>query len=171
MRLGLATLGLSATLLGCAAAREAQSPEHVPDRLAFALPDLRGKIVHPEDLRGQVVLVDLWATWCKPCKESLPFYAGLVRRYGKQGFAVLAISVDEDDEVVTAAVEKAKLPFTVLRDPRSTLPASLELQTMPTLLLLDRQGRVAFVHGGFEDGDDRLIEKQVRELVAASAPR
>jgi peroxiredoxin len=146
--------------IGCVSTRSAE--HHPLERLSFELPDTEGKVVHSSDYLGRVVLVDFWATWCKPCEDSLPFYATLQRKYASRGFAVVAVSLDQHDEDVTAFIKKRDIPFTVLRDPTGSLAESIDVQMMPTLLLLDPSGQVIFAHPGFVSSDREEIESRVR---------
>jgi peroxiredoxin len=154
---------LAAALAACASAGRSSIPV---EPLAFELPDARStRPVNLSDYRGHVVLVDVWATWCKPCEESMAFYTDLYRRYEARGFTVLAVSVDQHDEDLARFLETHALPFPVLRDKSGTLPAQLDLQVMPTAFLLDRTGRIVDVHPGFIDSDRSVIEGRVRQAV------
>jgi thiol-disulfide isomerase/thioredoxin len=123
------------------------------------------KTVKASDYKGRVLLVDIWATWCVPCLDSMPFYADLYRRYEANGFSILAVSVDEREEDLARFLEKHALPFPVLRDPTGSLPARLDVRVMPTSYLLDREGRVINVHAGFLPGDGEQIEALIRRAV------
>jgi peroxiredoxin len=153
-------------LTACATPREA-SRLGVGDTLAFRLPRLEGGQVSPSDLLGKVVLVDLWATWCKPCKVSLPFYKSLHQQRAQDGFDILAVSVDLHKDDVEQFLEAEQLPFAVLHDPDGTLPRQIGIDTMPTMLLLGRDGKIAYVHTGFESSDRDRIAAEVDKALAA----
>jgi peroxiredoxin len=136
----------------------------------FALPDLEGKIVRPDQFRGRVVLVDLWATWCKPCALSLPIYAKLARELGPAGLTVIGVSIDEDDETLRDYLTEHPLPFAILRDPEQSLPAQIKAEAMPTLVLMDRDGRIAYVHSSFREGEEVAIEQEIRRALEAPVP-
>jgi peroxiredoxin len=153
-------------LLTACATPNAATQLGVGDTLAFQLPDLKGSRVSPADLSGKVVLVDLWATWCKPCKVSLPFYKELHQQREKDGFAVLAISVDVHRDDVERFLEVEQLPFTVLLDPEGTVPKTIGMSVMPTMLLLGRDGKIAYVHTGFQSSDRDRIAAAVDEALA-----
>lgn len=159
-----------ANCAGNQGSRREHAPEQTAERaLDFELPDTNGQRVRLDSTRGDVVLVDLWATWCAPCAESLPFYADLQRRYAEKGLRVFAVSVDESDADVAEFLAKHPLALTILRDPQGTLPQALDLQAMPTLVLIDRDGRVHWKHEGFIDADRAVIEKQLLALLTAPA--
>ncbi|MEQ9502507.1 MAG: TlpA disulfide reductase family protein [Deltaproteobacteria bacterium] len=147
----------------------ATAPKVAPkaEALDFTLPDTTGKSVSTKDFAGKVVLVDFWATWCKPCEASFPFYDAIAKKYGERGFEILAVSVDEEDADVAAFLEAKPVSFTVLRDPAGSIPERLNLQTMPTAVLLGRDGSVKHVHEGFFDEDREAITKLVEAELGA----
>jgi cytochrome c biogenesis protein CcmG, thiol:disulfide interchange protein DsbE len=137
-----------------------QKPESASVRV------LSGQQVRIANLRGQVVLLDFWATWCDPCKESLPFYARLLDELRERGLTVVAASTDDDDADVRAFLAKHPLPLRIGRDPGGRLAANVGVQTLPTSFLIDRQGRMRFGHEGFAPGDADLIRARVLDLLA-----
>lgn len=159
---------LAGFLVSCATTK---SPVSVDEKdVSFELADTSGAMVRTADHVGRVVLVDFWATWCKPCEASFPFYDSLAKQYGDDGFVVLAVSVDEDDEAVKSFLARKPVAFTVLRDPTGSVPERFDLQTMPTAVLLGRDGKVKHIHEGFRPGDEDKIKKLVEEALAESAP-
>jgi peroxiredoxin len=92
---------------------------------------------------------------------SLPFYDSLLEQHGSAGFTVLAISVDAHKDDVERYVEAEKLDFTVLLDPEGTVPQKIGISTMPTMLLLGRDGKIAYVHEGFRDSDRERIAAEI----------
>jgi thiol-disulfide isomerase/thioredoxin len=115
-------------------------------------------------LRGRPVLLNLWATWCLPCLAEMPELAAFHERFGKEGLVVLGLSVDAADleTRVRAMVIDRKVPFTVWRDPNNLLYRALRVQTLPTSLLIDREGRILLRR-------DRAITAGDAELEAAIA--
>lgn len=101
--------------------------------------------------RGKVVLLDVWATWCEPCRDALPVYAQLAQELGERGLRVFTINVDADDHALVPYVADTKLPLPILRDPGARLAEStLKVQMMPTSYVVDRKGVVRSVHEGLE---------------------
>lgn len=100
------------------------------------------------DLKGKVVVVDLWATWCAPCKKALPMYAELHKEFAGRDVAIVAVSLDEDRKAFEAFVRKSAFPFTVVRDPKGKLADALGVQEMPTSVVVGKDGKVASVHSG-----------------------
>ncbi|MBW2455142.1 MAG: TlpA family protein disulfide reductase [Deltaproteobacteria bacterium] len=160
-RRGWWPLALLVTLAACGAAQPSASHTRGLETLSFSLPNTQGQQVSPADFAGRVVLVDIWATWCKPCMLSLPFYADLHERYEAQGLTILGVNIDEEAGTLAEYLVEHPLPFTVLRDPQSSLPASLDVETMPTSVLIGRDGRVLYVHDGFDDGEQVEVEERV----------
>lgn len=117
-----------------------------------------------EELRGRVVLVDFFASWCVPCRDSMPFYAHLSAEQPE--LSILAVSVDEDAGALARFLDGVgPLPFPVTRDPRGELAARFGVERMPTCVILAPDGRVLFRHGGF---DGSAIAAAVREALTAS---
>lgn len=103
--------------------------------------------------RGRVVLLDVWATWCDPCRDALPLYQDLAKEFAGQGLEVYALNVDADARLIDPFLAEAKVSLPVLRDPEARVAEStLAVKLMPTALLIDKKGQVRFVHEGFDEG-------------------
>jgi thiol-disulfide isomerase/thioredoxin len=117
--------------------------------------------------KGQVLLVDFWASWCAPCKASFPMMGQLHDDYAKQGLVIAAVSVDEKPAAAAAFVKKLAPPFATLHDREQALVQQVVVPTMPTSYLVGRDGRVRFVHRGFHgDATARELRKQIEVLLA-----
>lgn len=115
------------------------------------------------DLRGKVVLVDFWASWCAPCLKSLPLYSQLRDELPRTDFEVLAISVDESADDARRFLSAHPVSFPVLHgDPG--VPLSWGVEAMPTSYLVDREGIVRAVHHGFQPGDLDALRRQILDL-------
>ena len=112
---------------------------------------------------GKVVIVDFWATWCEPCRQSFPAYQRLVERAGGK-VVVLAVSVDEEPSGIGAFVRETGVKFPVGWDEHQTAAKSYEPPTMPTSFVIDANGIVRFVHAGFSAGDERALESELQSL-------
>ncbi|MBM4777392.1 MAG: TlpA family protein disulfide reductase [Archangiaceae bacterium] len=120
--------------------------------------------------RGSVVLIDVWATWCEPCRDSLPFYDDLARQYAARGLKVYAMSVDADSSVIGPFVQELKLQLPVLHDPEANVAGSvLKVSQMPTTVLIDRRGVVRRVHEGLSDDFFQQTLTDVETLLAEPA--
>lgn len=143
-----------------------------PFGVDFSLPTLRGETLRLADLRGQVVLVNVWATWCYPCRAEMPAMAALYRRYREdreRAFTILAVSNDRQGrEVVAPFVESHKLPFPILLDATNSLGVQLNIPGIPTSYLLDQQGRVVLHEAGQRDWNHPDMHRLLDTLLAAS---
>ncbi len=115
---------------------------------------------------GKVVLVDFWASWCAPCKASFPVYSRLQSAYADRGLEVIAVSVDEDASAFSAFVAKLKPTFATVHDPGHKLVGAVKVPTMPTSYLVDRAGKVRFMHAGFHgEQTERELRGEIETLL------
>ncbi|MAS26538.1 MAG: redoxin [Oceanospirillaceae bacterium] len=133
----------------------------------FTLPVLDGsKNVSLADYQGQVVYVDFWASWCGPCRKSLPFIEGVRADLKDQGFEVLAVNLDEETAPAYDFLQQHPLSFPILHDPSGDTPDSFGLRGMPTSYLIDRDGNIHSVHEGFRTADAEKIRAEITALVS-----
>lgn len=129
--------------------------------------DLEGKI---PPLKGKVVIVDFWATWCAPCRQSFPAFERLVQHFGSDKLVVVAVSVDESAADVKRYLAAHPVSFSTVRDARHSFAAAVEPTGMPTTLVLDRKGIVRLVHVGFHaDSSEAELQAAISKLLDASA--
>lgn len=152
-------------LLASACAASFAAPLPVPERVDLVLPDLSGHPFDIKDLRGQVVLLDIFASWCEPCRESLPFYAELERRHRVDGVAVVAVSVDDNEPALRRFMAETGVSLRVLRDPAGGVADALGVRAMPTLFIVDRDGMLRHRHESFRSSDRPRIERRVAEVL------
>jgi thiol-disulfide isomerase/thioredoxin len=115
---------------------------------------------------GKVTLVDFWASWCAPCKASFPVYSRIEQDFAPKGLVIVAVSVDEDPASYASFVEKHKPLFPTVHDAGHRLVAQVQVPTMPTSYLIDRTGKVRFVHPGFHgDSTDKELRAEIAELL------
>ncbi len=116
---------------------------------------------------GQVVLVDFWASWCAPCKASFPALAKIHTDFAPRGLILAAVSIDEKPAAASAFAKKLAPPFPTLHDREQKLVKQVVVPTMPTSYLVDRTGKVRFIHDGFHgDATDKLLRQQIATLLA-----
>ena len=121
------------------------APEVGAEAPYFALIDLNGERVSLSDLRGQVVLLNFWATWCGPCREEMPT---IQERYNDGGFAVLAIDFDESKEKVQGYMDELGIDLPVLLDPGGNIQELYRVRGYPTSFFVDADGVIRFIHIG-----------------------
>jgi len=131
----------------------------------FALKSASGRNIRLSELRGQVVLINFWASWCGPCRQELPLLEKLQERYRSAGFTLLAISIDDDRKNADAMLGKLGVKLVPLYDGDKRVAKRYDVDTMPATLIVDRDGRVRYVHRGFLSGYEQKYEQQVRELL------
>jgi peroxiredoxin len=132
---------------------------------AFALPDLDGQQVALDDLRGQVVLVNFWATWCKPCEDEMPAMQRLHDALAPSGFELLAVSVDESDEPVREFQERLGLHFPILMDPAKDVADTYQSFRFPESFLVGRDGTLVARYIGPRDWDAPAYVDRIRRLL------
>lgn len=140
----------------------AQSAELAP---GFKLPTTQGD-VNISALKGKVVYVDFWASWCKPCKQSFPWLNDLQAKYKAQGLEVVAINLDKDRASADDFLQAVPAQFTVAFDPAGSIAEQYRLQGMPSTYLIDRQGNLRAQHIGFRDHDKQKLEQAINKLLA-----
>jgi thiol-disulfide isomerase/thioredoxin len=118
------------------------------------------------DLRGKVVLVDFWASWCVPCRQSFPWLGEISQRYAGSGLVVVAISLDKSRASAVSFLSQHPAPFVVAFDPAGKTAEAFAVGAMPSSFLLDRQGRVVYSHAGFDSRDTGAVENEIRKVVA-----
>jgi thiol-disulfide isomerase/thioredoxin len=157
-----AALGLVAVLgtIGVAANSDARPAPPI------SLPDRNGAVITLQSLRGRVVLLDIWASWCPPCRAAFPAYDTLYRQYREKGFDVLAVNVDEKRSAAEGFLSGRDFQMRVLFDPKGTAPAGFNLRGMPTSYLLDRHGAIRFSHEGFTDKLVPQYRREIEQLLA-----
>jgi peroxiredoxin len=126
------------------------TPAHArPAAPDFTLTDAAGQPVRLSDFRGQVVLLNFWATWCPPCRVEIPWFDRFQQQYGGRGLAVLGLSVDEDGwKSVRPFLAANKVSYRILAEGGGVAELFGGVDTLPSTLTIDRQGRIAAVHSG-----------------------
>jgi cytochrome c biogenesis protein CcmG/thiol:disulfide interchange protein DsbE len=117
-------------------------------------------------LRGHVVYLDFWASWCGPCRQSFPWMDTMKSTYGAQGLEIVAVNVDRLRADADQFLKQFHPTFDVRFDPKGELAEFYKVQGMPSSLLIDRHGVTRFAHVGFRPVDGAIYEAQLRELLA-----
>lgn len=167
----LGTLAVLVVLLGASAVAVDQSgarvdlkePSMRKTAPQFALQDSVGKSARLTDYHGKVVVLDFWATWCHGCKQEIPWFAEFHHKYGKQGLAVIGVSMDDEGwKVVTPFVKSAGVPYRIVLGNQATAK-EYGIFNMPDTFLIDRKGRIAAAYSGMVNRDD--LEKNITAVL------
>jgi peroxiredoxin len=140
-----------------------RSGQPVPN---FKVTTISGQQISLENYRGHVLVVDFFATWCQPCRASIPHLVEMNRKYGKQGLHVLGMSADEDGEkAVKVFAEQNRITYPVALAGESAL-VDFGVRSVPVMFIIDKKGRVAEVFRGFTDEVARSVEQLIKKLLA-----
>lgn len=152
----LAVLTVFITLATAAPAAFAIAPGDTPP----ALPD-NVLAAH----KGKAIYVDFWASWCGPCKQSFPWMNAMQDKYGAKGLQVIAVNVDAKRADADRFLLKTPATFQIAYDPNGDSAKRYAVKAMPTSLLIDRNGRVSYVHAGFRDEDRADLEAKISDAL------
>jgi peroxiredoxin len=159
MRVAFAALiALAASTAPAALAPASTAPD-------FTLHVMDGPNLRLKEQRGRVVMVNFWATWCGPCRQEMPQLNRLYEKYKASGFVLLGVNVDDDQHKAAEVAAKLGVTFPVLLDTDKAVSKLYDLSTMPSTVLIDRDGKVRYVHRGYLTGYEDNYEKQIRELL------
>lgn len=160
----LSALLPTALLLAAGAASALDEGDRAPDFQARSVSGDAEVVLH--ELRGKVVLVDFWASWCAPCNAAMPQLEKLSKEFPADRFAVVGVNVDKKLEDARRALERRPVTYPNASDPTGMLPKRFGLETMPTTYLIDQDGIVRLVHRGYRNGDIDEIREQIEKLLA-----
>ncbi len=153
---------LAVAVGGTGATQVAPLAASAPD---FTLRSADGPAVRLQEQRGRVVMVNFWATWCGPCRQEMPQLNRLYGKYRDAGFTLLGVNVDEDQGKAVSLASRLGLQFPVLLDTDKKVSRLYDLSTMPSTVLIDRDGRMRYLHLGYREGYEDTYERQIRELL------
>jgi len=131
----------------------------------FTLKSKGGENVRLEDMRGQVVMLNFWASWCGPCRQEMPLMEEIYQKYEKFGFTILAVNVDEDSADADRFLDAVPVTFPILYDNESRISELYDVDAMPTTVMIDRDGNKRFLHRGYKPGYEDDYRKQVKKLI------
>lgn len=149
-------------LMGCGKADDSQTKAAL-----FTLVNIQnGGQINLTDYRGQVVYLDFWASWCKPCIRSFPKLDELHRKYSKQGFTVLAVNLDQNKALALDFLKANPVSYPNVYDEGAKIAKKYGVNSMPTSFFIDRKGEIRLSHQGFNPGDEIKIEKAIQLLIS-----
>ena len=133
----------------------------------FTAKTSRGTTLRLSELQGQVVLVNFWASWCGPCLQEMPHLNRLYERYSPAGFVLVGVNIDDDAKVGLEAASRFKIKFPVVLDTDKKVSSLYNMSGMPATIIIDKTGRVRFVHIGYKPGSgvEESYERMIKELL------
>ncbi|MBB3169779.1 TlpA family protein disulfide reductase [Simiduia aestuariiviva] len=131
----------------------------------FTLKSRDGKNIRLSDLRGQVIMLNFWASWCGPCRQEMPLLDELSKRYSRAGFTLLGVNVEQDTAAGEKYLQDTPVSFPILWDPTSTVSKLYNIDAMPSTVMIDRDGNMRYLHRGYKPGYEKDYKKQIKELI------
>jgi len=131
---------------------------------SFNIPTAKG-MVNLNNLKGQVIYLDFWASWCTPCRKSFPWMNEMQNKYMNDGLKIVAVNLDTNREVIDKFLKRTPAEFTIAFDPDGQLAQRYKLVGMPTSYLIDRLGHIQATHVGFRQKDRAKLEAKIKGLL------
>jgi thiol-disulfide isomerase/thioredoxin len=133
----------------------------------FQLTGRNGKAIDLSQFKGQVVMINFWATWCGPCRQEMPLLEDIYKKYKPMGFTMLAVNVEPDSKAAEAWLGKLSKPvsFPVAFDTESKVSKMYKVAGMPSTVFVDRKGNFRVMHRGYKPGDENVYLTQIRTML------
>jgi len=134
---------------------------------AFQLSGRGGKAIDLSQFKGQVVMINFWATWCKPCRDEMPLLEDIYKKYKPMGFTLVGVNVEPDAKDAEAWLGKLSKPvtFPVAFDTDSKVSKMYKVAVMPSTVFVDRKGNIRVMHKGYKNGDENAYLTQIRSML------
>jgi len=131
----------------------------------FTLKSRSGENVKLSELRGDVVMINFWASWCAPCRQEMPLLEDMYKKYNDLGFVLLGVNVEEDSSKASELLREVPVSFPVLYDTTNDVTKLYKVVAMPSTVMVDRDGNMRYLHRGYLPGYEEEYIKQIKELV------
>lgn len=151
-------IGFMASAPGNAETLQGKAPD-------FTLKSSSGKNIKLSEYRGQVILLNFWASWCGPCRQEMPILNQIQNRYSKLGFTVLGVNVEEDSRQAKTMLREIPVDFPILFDTTNKVSKLYNVSAMPSTVLIDRDGNLRYLHKGYKPGDETKYKQWIKKLV------
>ncbi len=148
--------------VGLSAAYAANPGQPAPD---FTLKSNSGENLRLAEQRGDVVVLNFWASWCGPCRQEMPHLNALQDRYASLGLKLYGVNVDENSDDANRAIKDLKVAFPVLFDNNNTVAELFNVDAMPTTVIIDRDGNMRHLHRGYKSGFEKFYDQQIASLI------
>jgi thiol-disulfide isomerase/thioredoxin len=134
---------------------------------AFQLSGRNGKAIDLSQFKGQVVMINFWATWCKPCRDEMPLLEDIYKKYKPMGFTLVGVNVEPDAKDAEAWLGKLAKPvsFPIAFDTDSKVSKMYKVAVMPSTVFVDRKGNIRVMHKGYKAGDENTYLTQIRSML------
>ena len=133
----------------------------------FTLPQKGGGTIDLAKYKGQVVMLNFWASWCGPCRTEMPFLENIYSKYNKLGFTMVGVNVEPDSKAADDWLKASSVPvtFPVGYDTKSQVSRLYDVTGMPSTVIVDRKGNLRYIHHGYKPGDENEYMDTIRKLV------
>jgi peroxiredoxin len=131
----------------------------------FTLDSRAGSPVSLAQYKGQVVMLNFWASWCGPCRQEMPLLENIYKKYNKMGFTLIGVNVEPDSKAADEWLKQTPVSFPVLYDKESKVSAMYDVAGMPSTVIIDRKGNVRMLHRGYKPGDENEYLDSIRTLI------
>ena len=131
----------------------------------FTLKSRSGKNLKLSEFRGQVVMLNFWASWCGPCRQEMLLLEKIHKKYKRLGFALLGVNVEENSSAAKKLLKDIKVTFPILFDTKNITSKLYDVSAMPTTILIDRNGNKRYLHKGYKPGYENDYKKQIKKLL------
>jgi len=131
----------------------------------FTLKSMTGKNLKLSEYRGQVVMINFWASWCAPCRQEMPLLEDLYKKYQSLGFTLLGVNVEQNSNKAKTLLRNIKVSFPILFDNKNKVSKLYKVSAMPTTVIIDRDGNLRYLHQGYKPGYEKDYQQQVRGLL------
>lgn len=131
----------------------------------FTLKSNSGENLKLSEFRGDVVLINFWASWCGPCRQEMPLLDDLYQRYNPIGFTILGVNVEENPDQAMQLLKEVPVSFPVLFDTQNSVSRLYNLVGMPSTMIVDRDGNIRYQHFSYLPGYEKKYEEQIKELI------
>lgn len=131
----------------------------------FTLKSIAGSNLKLSEYRGQVILLNFWASWCGPCRQEMPILESLHNRYKDLGFTVLGVNVEKDPSKAQEYLKEVSVTFPILLDTQNSTSELYNVEAMPTTVIIDRDGNMRYLHKGYKSGFEDKYEQEIKVLI------
>jgi peroxiredoxin len=132
---------------------------------AFTLAAKGGADVSLSQFKGQVVMLNFWASWCGPCRQEMPLLESIYKKYNKLGFTMIGVNVEPDSKAADAWLKETPVSFPILYDRDSKVSKLYDVEGMPSTVIIDRSGKLRKLHRGYKPGDENEYLDSIRALI------